>query len=336
MSSTAGRYARHVIAMDDDELEEFVLDWLNYKTAAYASQERFSGPGDMGRDVVGYCSEHRMEGPWDNYQCKQLKKRLTEPDAIRELGKIFFHSSQGAYALPAKYVFIAPRGVTRTIKNLIAHPNRFRARVLEAWDDLCASTITSSASVPLTDEIHAIIATFDFSSIDAFDAARLIKDDCILPVLVDWFDEDPGPAPMGVTPNAIQPEEAPFLLQLLDAYSEKAGSVFAAAEDVLADARWGQHLQMQRKRFFEAAAFKRYYRDNTPVHYLRTLEDDIYSGVFEVHLNQYPQLLDRVDKVLLEAAQVSPAGILGRYARVPVKQGICHHFANDGRWSWLP
>jgi hypothetical protein len=80
------------------------------KTASYHSHKRFSGPGDQRRDVAGYVTPSRLEGPWHNYQCKQLLTRLTEPDAIKELGKVFYHTSQGVYPLPSRFVFVAPKG----------------------------------------------------------------------------------------------------------------------------------------------------------------------------------------------------------------------------------
>ena len=43
----------------------------------------------MGRDVTGYVTDKRMEGPWDNFQCKQLGAKLSENAAFIELGKIF-------------------------------------------------------------------------------------------------------------------------------------------------------------------------------------------------------------------------------------------------------
>ena len=62
-----------------------------------------------------------------------------------------------------------------------------------------------------------------------------------------------------------------------------------------------------------------------------TFKDDLYHGVADAYRDQHPDGLARVLKVLSQASQVSPAGVLGRYAKVPVKQGTCHQFANEGR-----
>ena len=75
------------------ELEDFVDDWLHQRCKDYHSHDRWSGTGDLGRDVTGYVTDRRMDGPWDNFQCKQLSKPLSEKALFVELGKIFMHSA---------------------------------------------------------------------------------------------------------------------------------------------------------------------------------------------------------------------------------------------------
>ncbi len=48
-----------------------------------------AGPGDRGRDVIGF--EHdTAEDPWDNYQCKQYEKKLEPADIYSEIGKLVY------------------------------------------------------------------------------------------------------------------------------------------------------------------------------------------------------------------------------------------------------
>src|SRR5690349_3682298 len=61
---------RQILALTDEQLEQFVREWISHKKE-YVEVERLTGPGDMGRDVVGYLTKKRSEGPWHNYQCKQ-------------------------------------------------------------------------------------------------------------------------------------------------------------------------------------------------------------------------------------------------------------------------
>jgi hypothetical protein len=67
---------------------------------------------------------------------------------------------------------------------------------------------------------------------------------------------------------------------------------------------------------------------------LVTFKDDLYHGVADIYSDTHKDGLERVTKVLSQAASVLPSGVLGRHARVPVKQGVCHHFANEGRLPW--
>ena len=37
---------------------------------------------------------------------------------------------------------------------------------------------------------------------------------------------------------------------------------------------------------------------------------------------------------MTQASVVYPSGALAKHAHVPVRQGICHHFANEGLLKW--
>jgi len=79
---TPHNYAVQITALPDERLEAFVSDWLANRTKDYFARERWSGAGDMGRDVVGYVTSRRHEGEWHNFQCKQLLVRLSETAAL--------------------------------------------------------------------------------------------------------------------------------------------------------------------------------------------------------------------------------------------------------------
>lgn len=116
-------YAARIRALDDDALERFVKDWVTRRTRDYVETQRWSGTGDMGRDVVGYVTHQRHEGDWDNFQCKQLSTRLSEREAFVELGKIFMHSAARQYRLPREYTFVAPGASSETSKIMSPNPN---------------------------------------------------------------------------------------------------------------------------------------------------------------------------------------------------------------------
>ena len=323
-----------VRALPADRLEDFVNDWLARRVKDYVSYELWRGSGDMGRDVTGYLTAERMEGPWDNFQCKQLGSPLSETAAFVELGKIFMHSAAGAYSLPRSYTFVAPRGVSRAVQQLIAHPERFRKGFLARWNADIASRLVERQSVPLSEEIEANIKVFDFRQVHWLDAARLVNDPAAKPALVHWFGEDPGRSPRGVVPEEVQFEESAYIGQLLRLYEEKGPGTFPTVSAALASPEFGTHLRDQRTRFFDAVAFDRFYRDSTPEDYLVTFKHEIYHGVVDTHGEDHPTRLARLSQVMKTAAILQPSGVLSKHAGPQVKQGTCHQFANEGRLPW--
>ena len=125
----------------------------------------------------------------------------------------------------------------------------------------------------------------------------------------------------------------PYIQQLIDAYAERECCAKDKDEALSHDVH-GEHLRMQRERFFDADAFARFFRDNTMQGDIDILRHDMRHGIAEAHRADYLNSLRRVDAVMMQAAVVSPSGALARHARVAVKQGICHHFANEGALKW--
>ncbi|MYM41250.1 hypothetical protein GTP27_18185 [Pseudoduganella sp. CY13W] len=317
-----------------DRLEDFVNDWLAQRYKDYHSHELWRGSGDMGRDVTGYVTGKRMEGPWDNFQCKQLNRSLSEKSAFIELGKIFMHSADGAYSLPRSYFFVAPLGVARSVQQFLAHPERLRQAFLDKWDSDIADKLVDKKTIPLSPNIEAKINAFDFTKIHWLDSTRLANDAACKPVLVKWFNEDPGPSPRGVVPAEIQENESAYISQLLKLYSEIDSGIYPDVAAALASVEFGTHLRDQRTRFFDSVAFDRFYRDSTPTEYLNTFKDEIYHGVVEIHRDKHQDGLTKLSQVMKQAAVIQPSGVLGKYAGPQVKQGTCHQFANEGRLPW--
>ncbi|MCO4090630.1 MAG: hypothetical protein HEQ34_01580 [Sphingorhabdus sp.] len=327
-------YANQIHALDDDDLERLVDAWQTRKTAEYDGTERFSGARDMGRDVVGYITSQRLDGPWHNFQCKQLKTQLTKPALLRELAKIIFHSSCGHFQLPERFYFVAPRGLNRKAKELISQPSKLAAAMIDEWDESCAQYLVQNETHELTDKLRKVISAFDFTSVDAIDSRKLVADPAMKAVLVEWFGADPGPAPSGVVPESVAGEEFGYFDQLAKAYGARSGTVYASRQAALDCEKHGKQLSVQRTRFFEASYFKRYYRDNTPRGVVEAFETDVYYGVLDIHQGAHADSLAKVDAVMSQAAVIQVSGVLGPYARVPVKQGTCHHLANDGILPW--
>lgn len=276
-------YPSLISVLTATELEEFVDDWLDQRYKDYHSHYRWSGTGDLGRDVTGYVTHRRMDGPWDNYQCKQLNTKLSEKTLFVELGKIFMHSAAGAYSLPRSYTFVAPLGVVRKVREYIAHPDKLKQAFLDRWDSFIANDLVENATVKFSPEIEEKIQAFDFTQVHWLDATLLTKDPACMPVLVKWFDADPGQSPRGVVPSAIQNNESKYLSQLIRVYEERGVGPFPTPEAALACAIYGEHLKIQRTRFFDATAFDRFYRESTPADFVENFRHEVLSGVFDVH-----------------------------------------------------
>lgn len=322
-------YGRRILMLDDDELERFVKDWVDRKVDDYVECVRFSGAGDLGRDVVGFLSSDRHEGAWHNYQCKQYGKHLPTDVGIREIGKILYNAHQGHFTAPTRYFFVAPRGVNRNLERLIFNPSAFRASLLTDWEKHCAESIVEKAKIPLDPKLKGFIEGYDFSGISRIGLDEILGDPHVKPVLSKWFGADPGPAPKGEVPETVDDSELPYIGQLLDAYGDRDGIVYAAHSEIVGHPDHGMHFARQRERFYDAAAFKRFYRDNTEKHVLETFESDIFHGVADVCEAGYRDKLRCVDAVMAHAAQLPVTGLLAPHARIPVKQGVCHHFVNE-------
>lgn len=320
--------------MDDVELEQFVLDWVNAKKMGYVEVKRFSGAGDLGRDVVGFLSKERHEGDWHNYQCKQYAKTLPTDTALCEIGKILYYAFQGEFSVPTRYFFVAPRGVNRNLEKLIFKPSEFKSKLTSEWDQYCADKIIDGTKITLEPTLRQFVEAFDFSTISCLSLDDILNDPAATPILYKWFKADPGEAPKGNTPQNISSSELPYINQLVSAYSQREAKIFSSHTDIASYPEHNEHLSRQRERFYHADAFKRFYRDNTDQTVIEDFESEILDGVVEKCNAKFNDALERVDAVMSQAAQVKPSGILESHARVAVRQGICHHFANEGKLKW--
>ena len=327
-------HAALIRALSPSDLEDFVDDWLAQRVKDYRAHELWRGTGDMGRDVTGYVTDRRLEGEWDNFQCKQLTARLSERAAFVELGKIFRHSADGEFALPRAYYFVAPYGLVRNVRDFLAHPEKFRQAFLSTWDAEIAPYLAEGQVILLTPAIEAKIKAFDFTKVDWFDATRLAQDPACKPALVRWFDEDPGPWPRGTVPAEIQASESAYIGQLLTVYTQKGPGSYPDAATALACPEIGPNLRAQRRRFFDSVAFERFYRDSTPQEYLKNFRDEIYLGVVDTHERTHANRYVRLGEVMTQAAALHATGVLGKHASAPVKQGTCHLLANEGLMPW--
>jgi hypothetical protein len=331
---TTINYRRQILSLTDPELEQFTREWVAQKKSTYVQIIRFSGPRDMGRDVVGFYSQEQHEGHWDNYQCKQYGQTLSLADALLEIGKIIYYAHLGNFSAPTNYYLVVPRGLKRNLRSFINRPAAFKEELIREWEKYCGDKIHTNKTVALDVALREAIMAFNFANIIHVDIDYLVCDQDIAPVLFKWFGADPGPAPYGQTPIEIHDSELPYINKLVKAYNEKEGTAFNDIKEVMQHSEYGKHLALQRERYYDADAFKRFYRDNTNQETLEIFEKDMYHGVIDTCMSVHTNQLACIQAVMAQAANVQVSGPLAPHARVPIKQGICHHLANEDRIKW--
>lgn len=321
------------MALEDKELEVFVHRWVSHQIKRYPDHHLFGNANDLGRDAVGFCTLSRHDGEWENYQCKMLSKPVDDAMMHEEIAKILFHASEGEFTPPAAYFFVAPKGFNRKAEKLLFSPRSFKQQMLDEWETRCARRIRKGSPVALTNNLRAVIEAYPFQNIAGFDLPKILAMNDIHLVLADVFGDDPGEAPSGIVPTDFLSNEG-YVQQLIGVYSDSEGRLFADAAEVLCHACHGPDLTMQRRRYFEADAFRRHFRDNIDPNHVERFTDEIFYGVSGVHSKTTG--LGRVRDVITAAGSLPVSGIFGRHnrANVLVKQGTCHHLANDGLLPW--
>lgn len=328
-------YRDDVLLMSFKDLERFVHRWVARQFTRYVDHYEFGDASDMGRDIGGFVSSARHEGEWDNFQCKMLAKPLDGPTLFKEIGKILYFASKGHFTPPRNYYFVAPKGFNRSAESLLHNPENFRATILAEWDTRCSRYIKKDRTpVPMTSALRQVIESFVFQNIDGWDIDKILALPGMQMLLAETFGDDPGEAPKGTVPRSIANDEATYIGQLVKIYSERAGRAYVDADAVLAEAENGTHLSMQRRRYFDADSFRRHFRDNLGLEHVQMFTDEVYAGVFETYVSTSG--FERLTQVMNKAGDIEVGGIFGRHRRasLQVRQGTCHHLANELVMPW--
>jgi hypothetical protein len=221
------KYDRLILIMDDDELEQFCRQWVE-ALLEYAQVHRFAGPGDKGRDVVGFLTPQRHEGPWDNYQCKQYRERLKLNDGLLAVGKVLYWASRGEFTPPRRFYFVAPKGLNQKLAGLVDKPSEFRETLVDKWDAACASKIIVGQKILIDAALQAVLDAFDYTEIHKITVDEMMVNPAIKPLLFARYGADPGDYPRGTVPAEVGVEELKYLRALVEAYSEREKLTFAA------------------------------------------------------------------------------------------------------------
>ena len=227
--------------MSPSDWEGFTEEWLSYhKTkGTYQAVKRFTGPGDLGLDVVAFTNREGFSSPWDSFQCKHYDHALTPSDVLGEIGKIIYHSFRRtppfnqACRIPRIHEFVAPFGTGITLGRLLKDPNRLKGEVRLKWESHCIPAIGSGISAPLVGDFLAYFDSFDFSIFGERTGVELIEEHAQTVFYAPRFG---GGLPPRVEPDSPPEEptvaESIYLQKLLEAYSENLGTTIAQREDL--------------------------------------------------------------------------------------------------------
>lgn len=330
--------------MSPGDWEAFTEEWLSFHrtTGEYQSIRRYSGPGDLGLDVVGFTSSKGFAEAWDSFQCKHYDHPLEPNDIYGEVAKIIYHSFKQtppfnqAGRVPRRHVFVAPQGVGITVGRWLKDPDRFKKEVRNKWETHCVPKIGKGIQAPLQGDLLVYFDSFDFSIFGDRTGVELIHEHAQTVFHAARFGGGLPPREEPPTPP-VEPSEVEslYLRKLLDAYADDLGQAVVAMSDLGARPDLETHYNRQRVLFYSAEALRNFARDRTPPLTFDSLRDDVFHGVIDICESNHASGLARLRATISGAGGVDVSGnALVGVTRVADKQGICHQLANDDRLTW--
>jgi hypothetical protein len=324
---------KQIKGYDAAEWELFTHEWQQGLNQ-YHEVKRLGGAGDHGRDVIGLCSPLGCEGVWDNYQCKNYQGLLQPFHASQAAGKIIFHGFRKVFKPPRRCYFVAPRGPTTALRDMLLNPSRFRDEVIDNWDVRVAGDVVENEMHVLTGDLAAYVAQYDFSTFGYIAIEEMLETHR---KTAFWAERFGGLLPkpnLGVTPDDMMQHETVYVGKLLEVYAQTEGASITEVKDLDGHPEWKDDLQKQRVRFFDAEAFMATYRDQTEPGTTESFADQIFDAIDPSLKIKGLSGLDRLTTALTVAGQAAPASVLSPQAKIGVKQGVCHQLANDDRVTW--
>lgn len=328
---------QQILLYSADQWEGFIHEWSHFcLKKLYMQVQRFSGAGDRGIDIAGFADGEKLQGIWDNYQCKHYDHALYPSDAWPEIGKILWYSFKKEYKPPRRYFFVAPRGAGTKLLGLLSDSAKLKKELMQKWDTDVRSQITKTQDVLLEGEFLAYVEAFDFSIFEAKTALQVIEDHRQCPYHAARFGGGLPPRPAAsVPPEDIAPSESRYVAQLLAAYADHKKTPVPDVKTLKAWVKLNEHFGRQRESFYHAESLRVFARDTVPPGTFESLQDDVHHGVADKCDADHPDGFVRVCAVT-EAArelQLTSNALLG-CAKPKDRDGICHQLANEGRLEW--
>lgn len=330
--------------MSPNDWEAFTEEWLSFHRTAetYIAVTRYSGPGDLGLDVVAFSSVGKFTAPWDSYQCKHYDHALRPGDVWGEIAKIIFHSFNRtppfnqSERVPRRHIFVAPDGVGISLKKLLDDPSRLKDEVRAKWYSHCIPALGKGTTAPLKADFLDYFNAFDFSIFEYRTGVELIDEHARTPFYAPRFGGGLPPRYANMSPpDEPTAEESLYLRKLMDAYANHLGQYVESKDALSTESDLAAHYDRQRVLFYRAESLRNFARDRTPPKTFEALQDDIYHGVIDICESQHADALVRLRATLSSAASIGIDGSALVSVTGPAdKQGICHQLANEDRLTW--
>lgn len=328
---------QQVLLYSPAEWESFIEEWaFCCLKQTYTQVQRFAGAGDRGIDIAGFTDSAKLQGVWDNYQCKHYDHALHPGDAWPEIGKVLWYSFTKHYRAPRRYYFTAPFGVGTALAGLLSNAEKLKSELIAKWDTSCRTKITKTQDIPLEGDFRAYVDAFDFSIFDAKTALQVVDDHRHSPYHAARFGGGLPPRPLpGPPPADIAPAESRYVAQLLEAYADNTNEPVADMEALKKWPRLQRHFVRQREAFYHAEDLRVFSRDSVPPGTFEALQENIYTGVIDAHDADHPCGYTRVCKVTEAARELQiTANALISCTDPKDRDGICHQLANEDRLQW--
>ena len=322
--------------MDDNAFEVLVQNWMGRIAPRYLGVERFGGPGDMGRDVIGWTTDKKCLGPWDNVQCKHLNRSLSPGDLWPELGKVLWHAHKGDYILPRQMKFLASKGIGTGAKHLLTNADALKKGLTENWEKNVTDKITATP-VPLDGALRAFVETAPFEIFGPMAIEDVLKD---LEGTSYYAQQFGGGLPLRpqspLPPGSPLAHESRYVEQLFAVYAERRGIAAVDLNTLDTEARDRRHFDVCRQQFYCAESLKEFARDATRPGTFEGFQQDVLSAITPVLYEEHDGAFNLVNAALRTAALMPPAAnALYTVVDTRDKQGVCHQLVNDKTIDWI-
>src|SRR3954453_12707539 len=86
-------------------------------------------------------------------QCKHYEGMLPVPNACEDDGKVIFHAFKKKFRPPRRCIFVAPRGPTTELRDMLLNHDKLKAEIISTWDKRVANKVVAGKTHILVGEL---------------------------------------------------------------------------------------------------------------------------------------------------------------------------------------